>query len=172
MERASHPFVTLATQAVRYHLAHGLPLPCPEKLSEELKKKGGVFVSIKKNAELRGCIGNLTPTQLNLAAEIIYSATSAATRDPRFNPVTEDELDDLTFSVDVLTPLKKVLDKSELDCKVYGLAVHYGEKHGVLLPDLEGIGSVDDQIRICLKKGGIKETDPYEMFRFQVERYH
>jgi len=96
---------------------------------------------------------------------------SAASRDPRFSPVSQDEIADLTFSVDVLTPLEKVEDVSQLDCKRFGLTVKAEDKQGVLLPDLEGIDSVAEQLRICLKKGGIDASESYEMYRFEVERY-
>ena len=96
---------------------------------------------------------------------------SAACRDPRFSPVSKDEIVDLIFSVDVLTPLERVDDVSQLDSKKFGLTVKAGDKQGVLLPDLEGVDSVADQLRICLKKGGIDESESYEIYRFEVERY-
>jgi len=166
-----HPFIKLAIQSVRHYLEHGVPLPCPENLTDDLLQPKGAFVSIKNNGKLRGCIGELTPTRENLAIEIIQNAVSAASRDPRFAPISRDEITDLTFSVDVLTPLEKVDDVSQLDCKKFGLTVKAGDKQGVLLPDLEGIDSVADQLRICLKKGGIDQSKSYEMYRFEVERY-
>jgi AmmeMemoRadiSam system protein A len=172
METNTHPYVTLAIQAVQHYLDHGVPLPCPDNLAENMKDPKSVFVSIKNGSKLRGCIGDLTPSQNTLAKEIIHNATSAANRDPRFPPVTLDELPDLTFSVDVLTPLEKVEDVSELDCKQYGLAVKTGKRLGVLLPDLDGVDNVAEQLRICLKKGGIDKDEPIEMYRFEVVRYH
>lgn len=171
METNTHPYVTLAIQSVRHYLEHGVPLPCPEDLTDDLLQPKGAFVSIKNGRKLRGCIGELNPTHDNLAIEIIQNAVSAASRDPRFAPVSSKELAGLTFSVDVLTPLEKVNDVSQLDCKKFGLTVKSGNKQGVLLPDLEGVDSVADQIRICLKKGGIDESESYEMYRFEVERY-
>ena len=171
METKPHPYVTLAIQSVRHYLEHGVPLPCPENLADDLLQPKGAFVSIKNGIKLRGCIGELTPTHDNLAIEIIQNAVSAASRDPRFAPVSSDEIADLTFSVDVLTPLEKVDDVSLLDSKKFGMTVKAGDKQGVLLPDLEGVDSVADQLRICLKKGGIDESESYEIYRFQVERY-
>ena len=147
-------------------------LPCPENLPAELKKRAGVFVSIKNKTALRGCIGTIDPIEDNLAQEIIRNAVHAATEDPRFSSITSDELPDLAFSVDVLTPLEKVNDLSQLDCKKYGLLLKGKSRQGVLLPDLETVNTVEDQIRICRKKASLKENDPVEMFRFRVERYH
>ena len=172
MKTNSHPYVVLAIESVHHYLEHGVPPPRPEPLTEDLQKKKGAFVCIKNGSKLRGCIGNLTPIHDNLAAEIIQNAVSAATRDPRFPPIDKKELANLTFSVDVLTPLEKVDNVSKLDCRKYGVAVKSGEKLGVLLPDLEGVDTVQKQIEICLKKGGIEKTESCEMFRFEVKRYH
>lgn len=138
METNTHPYVTLAIQSVRYYLEHGIPLPCPQNLTENFQDPKSVFVTIKNGPNLRGCIGDLTPSRETLAEEIIHNATSASSRDPRFPPVTVEELPDLTFSVDILTPLEKVEDVSLLNCKQYGLAVTSGDNLGILLPDLEG----------------------------------
>jgi AmmeMemoRadiSam system protein A len=171
MESITHPYVTLAIHSVRHFLEQGVHLPCPENLTEDLLHPKGAFVSIKNGMKLRGCIGELTPTHDNLAIEIIQNAVSAASRDPRFPPISKDEIADLIFSVDVLTPLEKVDDVSQLDCKKFGLTVTLGDKQGVLLPDLEGVDSVAEQLRICLKKGGIDACESYEMHRFEVERF-
>ena len=168
-----HPYVRLAVQAIRHYLAEGKPLPCPAKLPDAMNRKSGAFVSIKKkkNHDLRGCIGTVTPTQKNLAEEIIRNAISAATRDPRFKKVSANELDELEFSVDVLTPLEKIDDVSQLDPSRYGLSIQHEGKQGILLPDLEGIDTVERQTELCLKKGNIAPNAPYQMYRFQVERY-
>ncbi len=171
METHTHPYVALAVQSIRHYLEHGVPLPCPENLTDDFVQPKGAFVSIKNGIELRGCVGELSPSHDNLAIEIIQNAISAASRDPRFSPISKDEIANLTFSVDVLTPLEKVTDMSQLDSKKFGLTVAYGDKQGVLLPDLEGIDSVAEQLRICLKKGGIGVSESYEMHRFEVQRY-
>jgi AmmeMemoRadiSam system protein A len=172
METNPHPYVTLAIQSVRHYLEHGVPLPCPKNLTEDFQDPKSVFVTIKNGPNLRGCIGDLTPFHDTLAKEIIHNATSAASRDPRFPPVSLEELPNLKFSVDVLTPLEKVEDISQLDCRQFGLAVKSEEKLGVLLPDLEGVDTVQDQLRICLKKGRIDKDEPFDMYRFEVVRYH
>lgn len=166
-----HPFVALAIKSVQYYLDHNSYLPCPENLPDEFKAKSGAFVSIKKNKSLRGCIGTILPAEDNLAQEIVRNAVHAAIQDPRFPPVTCKELPDLTFSVDVLSPLEKIRDVSELDCKRYGVLLKNDNKQGVLLPDIEGVETVEDQVRICRKKAGLDEDEPAEMFRFQVKRY-
>ncbi|GJL77930.1 MAG: hypothetical protein NPINA01_09190 [Nitrospinaceae bacterium] len=172
METNPHPYVALALQSVSHYLEHGVPLPCPKDLTQDLQEPKGVFVSIKNGPRLRGCIGNLTPAHDNLAVEIIHNAISAASRDPRFYPVSQEELSRLTFSVDVLTPLERIDDVSQLDCKKYGVELKAGEKQGVLLPDLEGVDTVAKQLKICRKKAGMTENEPCEMYRFEVKRYH
>lgn len=171
METDPNGYIALAKESVSYYLRHQTSLPCPADLEAPLKARAAAFVSIKKNGRLRGCIGTLEPQQENLAREIIENAVKAATKDPRFDPVSVDELDDLDFSVDVLTPLEKVEDASQLDPKRYGLVIKSGGRQGVLLPDLEGVATVQDQIRLCRAKAGIGETDPQEFYRFQVRRY-
>lgn len=171
METKSHPYAVLAVESVRHFLEHGVPPPRPKNLAEDLREQKGAFVTIKNGPRLRGCIGSLTPVHDNLAVEIIQNAVSAAARDPRFFPISKDELANLTFSVDVLTPLEKVDDISQLDCRKYGVAVKSGEKLGILLPDLEGVNAVQKQLEICFKKGGIGKDEPYEIFRFEVKRY-
>lgn len=168
----SHAIVDLAVKSVQHYLRHREWLPCPADIPDELKKRAGVFVSIKNQKNLRGCIGTITPVEDNLALEIIRNAIHAATEDPRFSPITSDEIPYLSFSVDVLTPMEKVKNPADLDCKKYGLLLKSGHKQGVLLPDLEGVPTVEEQIRICRKKARMNTDEPVEMFRFQVIRYH
>jgi AMMECR1 domain-containing protein len=111
------------------------------------------------------------PCAENVAEEIIKNAISAATRDPRFDPVTEDELHNLEYSVDLLSPPEKVSDISELDPKKYGVIVLHGSRKGLLLPDLEGVDSVEEQLRIAKMKACINPHDNVEIFRFTVSRY-
>jgi len=170
----THPYVRLAVQAVRYFLSEGKTMPCPSPIPDGMNRKSGVFVSIKKkiSRELRGCIGTPIPNQDNLALEIIQNAINAATRDPRFKSVTREELDQLLFSVDVLTPLEAVDGPGHLNPRQYGLSIKHESNQGILLPDLEGIDTAQRQIDLCLKKGNIKKSAPYQMYRFEVERYH
>lgn len=171
MAIVSNCYTSLAKDAVSYYLRHQKAMPCPPDLEEPLKPKAAAFVSIKKDGRLRGCIGTLEPQQDNLAREIIENAIKAATKDPRFEPVSVNELTGLSFSVDVLTPLERVDNFAMLDPKRYGLVVKNGDKQGVLLPDLDGVRTVEDQVRLCRAKGGIEEDDPQEYYRFRVQRH-
>ena len=128
------------------------------------------FCSIKKRGGLRGCIGTLEPAEPTLADEIARNAWSAAFRDPRFPPVQADELDALTYSVDVLSPCEPCR-LTDLDPAVYGVIVSLGWRRGVLLPALEGVDTVERQLSIALQKAGIGPDEPYVLQRFTVARY-
>lgn len=167
-----HVFAELAKKAVTEYVSNGLVLPVPETLSPEMKGRAGVFVSLKKKGQLRGCIGTFMPVCDNLAEEIIRNAISAATGDPRFTPVTPAELSALTYSVDVLSPTEKVDDLNALDAKKYGVIVARGNRRGLLLPDLEGVDKVEEQISIAKMKAGIGLNEKVELYRFEVKRYH
>jgi len=136
-----------------------------------MRERAGVFVSIKKHGQLRGCIGTFEPTQSNVAQEVINNAISSATRDPRFPPVAPAELADLSYSVDVLTKPEPVDSPAQLDPKEYGVIVECGRRRGLLLPNLEGVDTVDYQIDICRQKAGILPHEPVRLYRFQVKRY-
>jgi len=165
------PLVKLAKDAVEVYVTEGdIPQP-PQKLTPEMKKKAGTFVSIHKRGKLRGCIGTFEPTQKNVAQEIIANAVSSATRDPRFSPITPDELPNLDYNVDVLTTPEPVEDRDQLDTKRYGVIVECGMRNGLLLPDLEGVDSVDEQIDICRQKADIDPDEPIKLYRFEVKRY-
>jgi len=166
-----HKFVELAKQSIEAFVRAGRTISPPDPLSPEMKDKAGVFVSIKKHGHLRGCIGTFMACQENIAVEIIKNAISAATQDPRFDPVKENELDELTYSVDVLSPPEKVKDLSELDPKIYGIIITSGYKKGLLLPDLEGVDTVEEQLRITRMKAGLLSDEKIEIFRFRVQRY-
>ena len=143
----------------------------PEPIPDEMKKRAGVFVCLKKNNALRGCIGTVEPGRENLAQEIIDNAIAASTADSRFGPVTEDELDSLEITVDVLSPPEEVGDVGELDPTVYGLIVTAGLKRGLLLPAIDGVDSVERQLAICRKKGKIGPDEEVSLQRFTVTRY-
>ena len=166
-----HPLVKLAFRSVEHFIETSKPLPCPDPLPKDLKQNAGTFVSIKKEGKLRGCIGTMMPKYKNLAEEIIQNAVQAANEDPRFDPINKSELSQLTFSVDVLTPLEKIENLKEHDTKRFGLVIKGKGKQGLLLPDLDIIKSADQQFTVCLKKGGFKENDTYELFRFEVKRF-
>jgi len=169
-EATSHPLVRLAREAVETYVRHGRVLS-PTELTEEMLERAGAFVSIKKRGELRGCIGTLEATQANLAREVVRNAIDSATRDPRFLEVTPEELADLSYSVDVLSPAEPVAGPEELDPKRYGIVVRLGPRRGLLLPDLEGVDTVEEQISIAKSKAGIPPEESPELFRFIVRRY-
>ncbi len=164
------PLVKLAKETVETFVKEGKTLK-PEDLTPEMRQKAGVFVSIHKFGRLRGCIGTFEPTKKNVAEETITNAISSATRDPRFPVVAPNELNDLSYSVDVLTASEPIESKDQLDPKKYGVIVELGFRRGLLLPDLEGVDSVDDQINICRQKAGIAPNKPIKLYRFEVRRY-
>ncbi|MFA5400460.1 MAG: AmmeMemoRadiSam system protein A [Dehalococcoidia bacterium] len=170
MKQEMHPLAKLARKAVEGYV-NGRRMVEPDELAPEMKERAGVFVSLKKRGQLRGCIGTFEPTQPSVAQEIIQNAISSATGDPRFSPVRPDELDQVEYSVDVLTSPQPVDDKAQLDAKKYGVIVEAGRRRGLLLPDLEGVDSVDMQIDICRQKAGISPAEPIKLYRFQVRRY-
>jgi len=170
MKQKMHPLVQLAKKTVESYVNDRL-LVEPGELVLEMEEQAGVFVSLKKHGQLRGCMGTFEPTQPNVAEEIIQNSVSSATRDPRFSPVRPDELNELEYSVDVLTSPEPVEGKSQLDPKKYGVIVEAGRRRGLLLPDLEGVDSVEMQIDICRQKAGISPAEPVKLYRFQVRRY-
>ncbi|MBL7049434.1 MAG: AmmeMemoRadiSam system protein A [Nitrospira sp.] len=166
-----HPFVELAKNAIEHYVRSSEIISPPDNLSPEMSEKAGVFVSLKINGELRGCIGTFQPTTDSIAAEIIQNALSAAMQDPRFSPVSSDELSEITYSVDVLTAPEQISSESELDPKKYGVIVKAGERRGLLLPDLEGVDTVDEQLRIATMKANISNNEQIDLYRFEVKRY-
>lgn len=162
----------LARQSVAYYLSQGKIMPAPEPVSGRWARPSGVFVSIKtREGELRGCVGTIQPTRKTIVEEVIHNAVSAATADPRFPPVTADELDRLVFSVDVLSPPERVAGPDDLDPSRYGLIVESADgRRGLLLPDLPGITTVERQIELTLRKAGIPPGTPVTYWRFMVER--
>lgn len=169
-----HPFVALAFEAVQAFVRDRRIIAPPPDLFERYPlaaDRAGAFVCLKAYEQLRGCIGTTEPTQENLAAEIIANAIAAASRDPRFTPVRPEELDDLQITVDVLSPPEPVTDESQLDHRRYGLIVRAGLRRGVLLPDIEPINSVQEQIAIARLKAGIGPNEPADLFRFEVTRF-
>jgi MEMO1 family protein len=164
------PLARLAKQTVEMYVTQG-KVPQLQELSPEMKDKAGVFVSIHKKGALRGCIGTFEPQAPNVAREVIANAVSSSTRDPRFSPVRKSELKDLDYSVDVLTAPVPVKDKAKLDPKKQGLIVESGWKKGLLLPDLEGVDTVDQQYDICCQKAGIGPEEKTNLYCFEVKRY-
>lgn len=171
--KSSDPYVKLAIETLETYVRAGKQIHVPKDLpAEMLTERAGVFVSLKKYGELRGCIGTIGPTTISIAMEIIQNAISAGARDPRFPPVEEDELDELDYSVDVLMEPTPISSKEELDVKKYGVIVRSGRRSGLLLPNLEGVDTVDYQVDISLQKAGIRSGEAYEMERFEVIRHY
>ena len=167
------PYVALARQTINTYITTGKTISVPENLPEEmLTKRAGAFVSIHKNDRLRGCIGTILATTECVAEEIIQNAISASTRDPRFPAITEDELDALDISVDVLSEPEDISSPDELDVKRYGVIVSKGFRRGLLLPDLEGVDTVEEQIAISKMKAGIDPDESVKLQRFEVIRHH
>ena len=166
-------YVKLARETIENYVKQGKMITPPLGLPEEMiNQRAGVFVSLKKFDDLRGCIGTFMPTQENIAQEIIRNAISAAVDDPRFSSVNVSELEDLSISVDVLSAPEEVKDTSQLDPRKYGVIVSSGYKKGLLLPDLEGVDTVEYQIDIAKRKAGIYPDEKVKLYRFEVKRYH
>lgn len=169
-EKALSAPVKLAKETIENYIKTK-KLPASYENFPEMNEKAGVFVCIKIKGQLRGCIGTFEPSCHNVAEEIITNAISTATRDPRFSPVTQEELPHLEYTVDILTSPEPVNDIKDLDPKKYGVIVEAGGRRGLLLPDLEGVDTAEEQIYICRQKAGISAREPVKLYRFQVKRY-
>jgi AmmeMemoRadiSam system protein A len=166
------PYVRLAWDSLESYIAHGSVLDLPEDLPREMyTTAAGAFVSIHEHGMLRGCIGTIFPTTECVAEEIIQNAISASTKDPRFRPITEDEIPFLEINVDVMGTPEPIDSPSQLDVKRYGVIVTKGGRRGLLLPDLDGVDTVEDQIAIAKQKAGISPFEEVELQRFEVIRH-
>jgi AmmeMemoRadiSam system protein B/AmmeMemoRadiSam system protein A len=163
--------VKLAKKSIETYINEGRIIEPPDPLPPIFEEQAGVFVSLHKFGQLRGCIGTFEPSHDNIAEEIISNAISSAIRDPRFSPVTADELKHLEYSVDVLTAPEPVEDIRELDPRKYGVIVEKDYRKGLLLPDLEGVDTAEQQIDICRRKAGIMPYEKVQLYRFEVKRY-
>ena len=170
----SDAYVRLAVKTIETFIKTGHVIDIPDEIPAELReKRAGAFVSIHKLGSLRGCIGTILPTTDCVAQEIINNAISASARDPRFNPITQDELQFLEVNVDVLGDPEDISSPEELDVKRYGVIVTKGRKRGLLLPDLDGVDTVDEQLSIAKRKAGIDPGDTdVELQRFEVVRHY
>ncbi|MBO4808625.1 MAG: AmmeMemoRadiSam system protein A [Lachnospiraceae bacterium] len=168
-------YVKLAAESVEYYLKTGRMIDmkdCKTSILPEMKSnRAGAFVSIHEHGRLRGCIGTILPVTDCLAEEIIRNAVSASTEDPRFNPIEPDELPWLEINVDVLSTPEPIKSEAELDPKKYGVIVTNGRRRGLLLPDLDGVDTVERQISISKQKAGIAPDEPVELQRFTVTRH-
>ncbi|MCI8284918.1 MAG: AmmeMemoRadiSam system protein A [Firmicutes bacterium] len=167
------PWVKLARLSLETYIGEGKKLKeIPKDLPVEmLNQSAGAFVSLQLHGQLRGCIGTIAPVTDSVADEIVRNAVSAGTEDPRFEPVRKEELDFLEYKVDVLGPAESVVSSADLDVKKYGVIVSCGGRRGLLLPDLDGVDTVEEQIDIACRKGGIRADEPYTLERFEVVRH-
>ena len=165
-----HPLVELAMKAV-HSCVLGEAGPQPEKLTPEMTHRAGVFVCIKEDGVLRGCIGTFEPTRANVAEEIVANSLCSALQDPRFPPVSPQELPHLSYTVDVLSSPEPIPDLAGHDPKKFGLMVEAAGHRGLLLPNLDGVETAQQQLNICLVKAGIHPEEPVKLYRFQVHRY-
>lgn len=165
-------YVKLARDTIETYISSGKIMEIPEGLPQEMyTDRAGVFVSIKEEGRLRGCIGTLQAVQPSIAQEIVKNAVSASTEDPRFAPIRAQELDKLSISVDVLGGMEQIDTPDQLDVKRYGVVVSKGRRRGLLLPNLEGVDTIEEQIAIARQKAGIGETEQVELQRFEVVRH-
>ncbi len=172
MKANEDAFVRLARLSLETTVREGRRAALPDGLPTELADvRAGAFVSLKKEGRLRGCIGTISPTAKNLAAEIMQNAVSAGLHDPRFDPVQADELGDLVYSVDVLGEAEPIPSEKSLDPKRYGVIVENGSRRGLLLPDLEGVDTAAEQVSIARRKAGIGPEEPLRLSRFEVVRH-
>ena len=171
-KRGEDAYQALARQSLEHMINNGDLLSMPADLPEELiEQKAGVFVTLYKEGVLRGCIGTILPTADSLAAEIIKNAVSAGLHDNRFEAVSKAELAYLSYKVDVLGHPEDIDGPGELDVKRYGVIVSSGGRRGLLLPNLDGVDTVEEQLKIARNKAGIGEKDKVSLQRFEVIRH-
>jgi AmmeMemoRadiSam system protein A len=169
---SDNSYVRLAVASYENFVLNGSLLPRPDHLPEEMTaQRAGVFVSLHLNGRLRGCIGTISPVQPCIADEIIHNAVSAAAHDPRFEPVRSNELVGIECSVDVLQEPEEIQHLSQLDVTKYGVIVFNGMRRGLLLPNLDGVNTVEEQIAIAREKAGIRRWEPIVIQRFEVVRH-
>ena len=166
-------YVRLARRSLEAWVRNSEKISVPEGLPSEMtSRRAGAFVSLKKHGQLRGCIGTIAATTPSVAQEIIRNARSAATEDPRFEPVEPQELEDLVYSVDILGDAEDIDSPQQLDVKKYGVIVSSGMKRGLLLPNLEGVDTVEQQLEIARRKAGLGGKEPVKLQRFEVVRHY
>ena len=169
---SSDPYVKLARESLESYILYRKIIDVPKELPPDLTaRRAGAFVSIHEHGQLRGCIGTISPARSNLAEEIIFNAVSASTRDPRFRPIGKEELPFLEINVDVLGEPEDVESEDDLDVKRYGVIVRNGLRRGLLLPDLDGVDTVQQQVAIARQKAGIASNEKVSLQRFEVVRH-
>lgn len=164
-------YAAWAREVLQAHFEKRAPiLPLDDEM---LNEKAACFVTLHNaDGSLRGCIGTILPVHDSLQGEIRENALSAAFHDPRFQPLQPDELDPVVISVDILSKPEPIDDLESLDPKKYGIIVSSGHRRGVLLPDLDGIDTIEQQLFIAMQKAGIPTGMDIDVERFTVHRYH
>ena len=164
-----HNLIDVARAAIELPL--DLPARPTSPLPDSLSEPRGVFVTLHRaDGTLRGCVGHIRPILGSLKAEIEACAVAAASRDPRFAPVTADEVASLSIELSILEPPEPIASADELDPKTYGVVVRAGSKKGVLLPDLDGVDTGPYQLSVAMRKGGIAPSEPHTLERFRVTK--
>ena len=173
LKESEDEYVRLARRSLEAWVRNSEKISVQEGLPSEMtSRRAGAFVSLKKHGQLRGCIGTIAATTPSVAQEIIRNARSAATEDPRFEPVEPQELEDLVYSVDILGDAEDIDSPQQLDVKKYGVIVSSGMKRGLLLPNLEGVDTVEQQLEIARRKAGLGGKEPVKLQRFEVVRHY
>jgi AmmeMemoRadiSam system protein A len=167
-----NPFVDLAYKAIKSYLETGQILPLPSGLSVEMLQPAAVFVSLHlADGRLRGCRGSVAPTEPTLAEAIISTAIASAVDDPRFPPMIISEMAGLQVKVDILSPMEPVIDVGTLNVRTYGILIQSGKRRALLLPDIEMVQSVDQQLTLVRRKAGLSPEEPAQLYRFTVIRH-
>ena len=159
---------TLGRHAIDTYLRTRQLIQPPEPIPVDLQAPSAVFVTLRKDGELRGCVGSVRPTEATAAHELIRYAVASAVRDPRFDPVRIDEVSALTIKVQLLDPPEPVSDMAELDPHTFGLIVRHRDRQALLLPDIEGIDTPEQQVLAACQKAGIDRHAPLELERFRT----
>ena len=186
----SMKILEFAKIAVETYVKKGKAISADQGLGKEfLTRRAGAFVTILKDGNLRGCIGTYAPTKKNIAEEIVSNAIAAASEDYRFGPITEDELSSLSYEIYILDEPELIIDPKELDPKKFGIVVrsapssiptgidvvfsgHPRFKSGLLLPDLDGVDTVEQQISIACQKAGINPLkENISIYKFRAKKY-
>jgi len=166
-------YVRLARMSLENKVLGNNKVPRPKDYPEELmERKAGVFVSLKINGQLRGCIGTISPSKETVFHEVMDNALKAGLEDPRFLPVDKEELGEIEYSVDILEKPEKIKSIESLNTVEYGVIVEKGIRRGLLLPNLDGIDRPEEQVAIALKKANINPEEDYEISRFRVRRHY
>jgi AmmeMemoRadiSam system protein A len=158
---------TLGRHAIDTYLRTRRLIDPPDPIPPELRAPSALFVTLRKNGEMRGCVGSVRPTEATAAHELIRYAVASAVRDPRFDPVRLDEVSALTIKVQLLDPPEPT-DVSELDPHNFGIIVRCGDRQALLLPGIDGIDTPEQQLLAACQKAAIDPYAPLQLERFRT----